>query len=248
MICPPGIVSVETPEQGLPDGPSFPPSGFPFIKSRGAVPLRVDCAGGWGDVPRFSRPDGFIVNCAISPLVSLTHWPYEKNAGLGGSAAWALLNGKNPISSELDMGVGWQDPAIILETGLCVWRSGHRPALCIKREPTMLQGRMALLWTGKPHVTASIVSLPRDYNRIHLAGLQAAQAVSDNDYRALVRAVRESYGVQLAEGMMDLPFKGELACKYVGAGHGGYALYLYDSRPTLPDLIPIEPYMANPYA
>jgi len=59
--------------------------------------------------------------------------PYNApGAGLGGSAAHALLNGKDPVQSELDLGVGWQDPAVIRETGLCVWRSGSKPVLDFK--------------------------------------------------------------------------------------------------------------------
>src|SRR6185295_7341183 len=95
-----------------------------FIRAPEEAPLRVDFAGGWLDVPRFARAGAYVVNCAISPTVSLRDWPYERNAGLGGSGAWALLNGKDGVGSELDLGVGWQDPAVISETGLCVWRSG----------------------------------------------------------------------------------------------------------------------------
>ncbi|MEY4243233.1 MAG: hypothetical protein RLZZ245_818, partial [Verrucomicrobiota bacterium] len=95
-----------------------------WVQAPTEAPLRVDLAGGWLDVPRFSRPGEYIVNCAISPLVSLREWPYEKQAGLGGSGAWALLNGRDGVESEIDLGVGWQDPAVIRETGLCVWRSG----------------------------------------------------------------------------------------------------------------------------
>ena len=72
-------------------------------------------------------------NCAISPLVSISSWDYEKRSGLGGSAAWALLNGEDGVDSELNLGVGWQDPAVITETGLCVWKSGLRPTLHLKR-------------------------------------------------------------------------------------------------------------------
>ena len=54
-------------------------------------------------------------------MVSLTDWCYEQKSGLGGSGAWALLNGHDGVESELNLGVGWQDPAIIRETGLCVW-------------------------------------------------------------------------------------------------------------------------------
>lgn len=206
-------------------------------------PLRIDLAGGWLDVPKFARDDGFIVNVAITPMVSVSHWPYEKNSGLGGSAAFSILSGKNPIESELSNGVGWQDPAILMETGLCVWRSGPLPRLWLKRYPVMLEGKMALYWTGKPHVTADLVDKNRDYNRIHLAGLQAAQAAAETDLRCLCMAVRETYGTQLNEGMENLPYMGEIACKYVGSGHGGYAVYIFDQRPVHPDLMPVEPYM-----
>ena len=77
-----------------------------WVQAPTEAPLRVDFAGGWLDVPRFSRPGEFVVNCAISPLVSLREWPYEKQAGLGGSGAWALLNGRDGIESEIDLGVG----------------------------------------------------------------------------------------------------------------------------------------------
>ena len=94
------------------------------IKAPSAVPLRVDFAGGWLDVPRYARKGSYVVNCAITPMVSLCEWPYEKRSGLGGSGAWAMLEGRDPVASELALGVGWQDPAVIAETGLCVWRSG----------------------------------------------------------------------------------------------------------------------------
>jgi hypothetical protein len=37
-------------------------------------------------------------------LVSLNSWDYEKRSGLGGSAAWALLNGEDGVDSELNLG------------------------------------------------------------------------------------------------------------------------------------------------
>lgn len=105
-------------------------------------------------MPKFSVDGAFVVNVAIEPLVSLRDWPYERNSGLGGSAAWAILNGRDGIGSELDLGVGWQDPAIVNETGLCVWKSGHLPKLDMKRDGLdMLRGKMALLYTGIPHNT-----------------------------------------------------------------------------------------------
>ena len=42
-----------------------------------------------------------------------------------------------------------QDPASILETGLCVWRSGQLPDLDFKTSGRFLDGLLALMWTGK---------------------------------------------------------------------------------------------------
>lgn len=78
------------------------------IRAPDELPLRVDFAGGWLDVPKFAVPGAFVVNLAIEPRVSLASWPYERNAGLGGSAAWAMLNGRDGVGAELDLGVGWQ--------------------------------------------------------------------------------------------------------------------------------------------
>ena len=236
-----------------------------FIRAPEAAPLRVDFAGGWLDVPRFSRPGAFVVNCAISPTVSLRNWPYERNAGLGGSGAWALLNGRDGVSSELDLGVGWQDPAIISETGLCVWRSGPRPELELKSNGALLRGRLALYWTGTPHDTPDLAKLPRDYSAIEGAGATAREAVWRNDLTLLADAVRQSYRVQRAEGMLPLPGDPEasaetrsvlpdaiapLAWKYCGGGFGGYAVYLF-ADPAERNAIcaherfqPIEPYLA----
>ena len=154
--------------------PQFPPISTTeivrWIRAPQEAPLRVDFAGGWLDVPRFARPGGYVVNCAISPTVSLRSWPYERNAGLGGSGAWALLNGKDGVDSELDLGVGWQDPAVIAESGLCVWRSGRRPDLELKTDGAFLRGRMAVFWTGTPHSTPGVANQSRDYDAIERAG------------------------------------------------------------------------------
>jgi cytidyltransferase-like protein len=239
--------------------PQFPPISTTeivrFIRAPEVAPLRVDFGGGWLDVPRLAREGAYIVNCAISPTVSLREWPFERNSGLGGSGAWALLNGKDGVGSELSLGVGWQDPAVIAETGLCVWRSGHRPVLEVKTSGDMLRGRMALLWTGAPHDTPGIVSGARDYDAIARAGATAREAVWHSDLGGLAAAVRESYAVQLAEGMDALPgangeIPGALAWKYCGGGFGGYAVYLFaesghrDAACTRTHFRPIEPYVA----
>ena len=188
----------------------------------------MDLAGGWLDLPRFSRPGGYIVNCAISPVVTLKDWPYEKQAGLGGSGAWALLNGHDGIDAELDLGVGWQDPAVIRETGLCVWRSGHRPILDFKHNGDSLRGKLAILWTGSDHDTPGTADLPRDYDRIMESGRIARAGVLESDLARLAEGVELYHQVQLDEGMEALPsISGAMAKKYCGGGYGGYALYLF---------------------
>ena len=207
------------------------------------VPLRVDFAGGWLDVPRFAREDGYIVNCAISPLVSLRRWDYEKCSGLGGSGAYAELMGTSGVQSELNSGVGWQDPAISKETGLCVWASGKNPVLEIKVNPRFLNGHMALYWTGKPHTTIDYVDIKRDYDGIAEASRVAREAVIEYDFKKLCNAIYMSHAIQLDEGMDSLPFFGERVAKYCGGGFGGYAVYIFDQRPEQDNLMKIEPYI-----
>jgi cytidyltransferase-like protein len=213
------------------------------LRAPAEAPLRIDFAGGWLDVPRFSRPDGYIVNCAISPMVSLHQWAYEKCSGMGGSGAYALLCGKDGVESELSNNVGWQDPVIITETGLCVWISGPRPVLEAKLNPTFLAGHMAIHWTGLPHCTADLSHAERDYVKLAHAGRVAREGALNRDFARLCEGVSLNYQVQLAEGMAPLPSFGERAVKYCGSGHGGYAVYLFDRRPESPALTPIEPYM-----
>ncbi len=201
-----------------------------WVQAPTEAPLRVDFAGGWLDVPRFSRPGEFIVNCAISPMVSLREWPFEKQAGLGGSGAWALLNGRDGVDSEVDLGVGWQDPAVIRETGLCVWRSGLTPTLDFKRNGDFMNGQLAILWTGGSHDTPGVVNHSRDYDRIAQSGKVARNGVIHADFKLLAEAVSIYHETQLAEGMDELPkIRGAIAHKYCGGGYGGYALYLFNN-------------------
>jgi cytidyltransferase-like protein len=201
------------------------------IKNIIQVPLRVDFGGGWLDVPKLARAGAYIVNCSISPLVSLSNWPYERGAGLGGSAAYAILQAKSGVNAEIDIGVGWQDPAVISETGLCVWRSGEKPILEAKFNPDWLTGKMLILWTGKNHTTPDYVSFPRDYDKLVEAGALARQAAYGEDIAILARGVQKNYEVQQGEGMHPLPeIPGSLAKKYLGGGHGGYALYLFKTK------------------
>lgn len=221
-----------------------------WVQAPTEAPLRVDFAGGWLDVPRFSRPGEFIVNCAVSPLVSLREWPFEKQAGLGGSGAWALLNGRDGVDSEIDLGVGWQDPAVIRETGLCVWRSGHKPVLDFKQNGDFLNGRMAIYWTGSPHDTPGVVDHPRDYNRIAQSSRIAREGALHADLQLLAEGVQLYHATQLEEGMPPLPdIPGAIVHKYCGGGHGGYALYLFEESSlrenaiaSTPGLRPIEPF------
>jgi cytidyltransferase-like protein len=221
-----------------------------FAKAPKEVPLRVDFAGGWLDVPKLSIKDGFVVNCSIEPLVSLESWVYEMGGGLGGSAAYAFLTGKDPVKSELSLGVGWQDPAVIKETGLCVWESGLAPRLFLKRNPELLRGKMALLWTGESHVTYEKVDLLRNYELISRAGQVAACAVLENDYGKLCEAVKLSYQAQLGEGMKKLPDIAAMVKKYCGGGWGGYALFMFGSERERDgflirnDTLKIEPFIA----
>lgn len=247
--------------------PKFPPVSTTdlvrWIRAPERAPLRVDFAGGWLDVPRHARPGAFIVNCAIEPTVTLRDWGYERNAGLGGSGAWALLNGRDGVDAELDLGVGWQDPAIISEGGLCVWKSGQRPQLEVKVGGDFLRGKMALYWSGKQHSTPSVVDQGRDYNAIEAAGRIARDAVWAQSLDGIAKAVRGSYGVQRGEGMDPLPGDpaapvlpglaecAPLAWKYCGGGFGGYALYLFASETQrnaackLPGFRWIEPYSSK---
>jgi len=221
-----------------------------WVQAPTEAPLRVDFAGGWLDVPRFSRPGEFIVNCAVSPMVSLREWPYEKQAGLGGSGAWALLNGRDGIESELDLGVGWQDPAVIRETGLCVWRSGISPVLDFKRNGDFLDGRLAILWTAGSHDTPGVVNHLRDYDGIARSGRIARDGALHADIPLLAEGISVYHSTQLAEGMAVLPeIAGSIARKYCGGGYGGYALYLFE-QPALreqaiaatPGLRAVEPF------
>ena len=201
-----------------------------WVKAPTVAPLRVDFAGGWLDVPRHAREGAFICNCAISPLVSLRDWSYEKQSGLGGSGAWALLNGLDGVNAELDLGVGWQDPAVINEGGLCVWRSGQKPVLDFKRNTDMLSGKMAILWTGIEHDTPALTDKLRDYDMIEASSKLARQGILDESLSGLADGINLYHQAQLKEGMVPLPqIDGAIAQKYCGGGHGGYALYLFDS-------------------
>ena len=203
------------------------------------VPLRVDFGGGWLDVPKHAQPGAYIVNCAIQPRVTLTDLlhdgVYHRRSGLGGSAAWAMVTGRDPFAAEAEMGVGWQDPAVITETGLCTWASGPKPRLLQRTSGAILRGKMALWWTGHGHDIKEIADRPRDYDLIQRAGDRASlhnvHQDEDRCVSELMSAMHLSLEAQIAEGMLRLPHAGGTSArKYLGAGWGGYALYLFETQ------------------
>ncbi|MCQ2364492.1 MAG: cytidyltransferase [Akkermansia sp.] len=220
------------------------------LKAPKHVPLRVDFAGGWLDVPEYSIEGAYIVNCAVSPTVSLREWLYRKGAGMGGSGGWSVLNGWDPVGSELGLGVGWQDPAVIAETGACVWKSGHKPVLDFKNTGEFLRGRMAIFDTRIKHNTPGLAGLERPFRKIAKAASVARLGIKEQDIAVLAIGVQMSYQLQLEEGQAPLPEIGEcLAHKYCGGGHGGYAVYLYETPEareaaleSCEDLYPVEPF------
>ena len=220
------------------------------VKAPSHAPLRVDCAGGWLDVPENAIPGEYIVNCSISPTVSLKEWLYRQGAGLGGSGGWSVLNGWDPVASELGLGVGWQDPAVIAETGACVWKSGPKPVLDFKNTGSFLNGCMAVYDTRVKHYTPGFAGYERSFERIAKAARIARLGVQQQDVSVLAVGVQMSYQLQLDEGMQPLPDVGnQLAHKYCGGGHGGYALYLYENKEqrdaaidACEDMYPVEPY------
>ncbi len=242
------IVEDRVPAAGLPVRSTT--SLCAVIKAPKNAPLRVDFAGGWLDVPKYAIDGEYIVNCAISPTVSLSSWPYRQRAGLGGSAAWSLINGLDPVKSELNIGSGWQDAAIVGETGVCVWRSGNLPVLDFKRNGDFLRGKMAVFDMKKSHNTPALCNKERDFAPIATAARIARDAVMTEDVLKLAEAVKLSYQQQLQEGMEPLPIiPNSIACKYCGSGHGGYALYLFENEQKREEalaqnesIFPVEPY------
>jgi hypothetical protein len=148
------------------------------------------------------------------------------------------------------LGVGWQDPAVIRETGVCVWKSGPKPVLEFKRNGDFLKGKMAILWTGKEHDTPGVVDTPRDFDRIALSARIAREGVLNADIKKLAEGISLYHATQLDEGMEPIPnISGSIAHKYCGGGYGGYALYLFTEESqratalqSTPHLRPIEPF------
>ena len=92
----------------------------------------------------------------------------------------------------------------------------------------------------------------RDYDLIEQAGKLAADAVLRESVEQLADAVQLSYRCQQQEGMSALPKAPRaLARKYCGGGWGGYAVYLFNDRPSrdaflsTPRTRAIEPYITG---
>jgi hypothetical protein len=213
-----------------------------FVRRPKDIPLRVDFAGGWLDVPMFAREGGFILNCSIQPTDKEQDWPLRTGTGLGAGAAWAIMQGQDALKEELEVGVGWQDPAILYETGLCLWKSGQHPELVIKKSGASLEGRMAVWWTGQSHKTIELRDIKRDFAEIVRASRRARDFMLTGNFFQLVTAISMSYRVQVAEGMDPLPISGKaLAMKYCGSGYGGYALYLFASQADRDEFVSLTP-------
>lgn len=203
-----------------------------FIRAPDVIPLRVDFA--------TSRLDGgFAVNCAISPLVSIRNWPYERDGDLGDSAALVLLQGLDLASAPQDR----LDAAVLCETGLCVWKTGEeKHVLEVKTSGDFLKGKLALFYTG---ITERKQEASHEATR---AAETARDAVWKADISLLAEAMKQSYELQRAAGMAPLPSDlapGALAWKHCGR----YALFLFpeaalrDSAVERSKLTAVEPYL-----
>ena len=216
-----------------------------LVKRPKKIPLRVDFAGGWLDVPELSRKNAFIVNCTINKFMD-DDCEFNPGAGVGGSAAWWLYQGDNTLNKEIENGVGWQDPAIIIETGLCAWRSGKEPILELKINPDFLNNKMALLYDPTPHDTAELTNHDRNYDLIEEASKMAYASVKYKNLDILNFAVNKTYQAQIEEGMKELDNYGEISKKYCGSGWGGCSVYIFNDHSEVPDnMIKIQPYIRN---
>jgi mevalonate kinase len=175
-------------------------------------------------------------------------------SGLGTSAAWHMLHGRDVAAEESASGCGWQDEAVIKAGGLCTWQGGgDRPKLLHQSRGEFLQCRMLIWDTGKRHKTADVVGKKRDLHFITDSGEMAAHAIQFFFPDALIgwlrMAVANSYAAQRIEGMDPLPEVPGGYHKYLGAGWGGFALYLFrdpDRRNAWaaahPEFMKVEPF------
>jgi hypothetical protein len=88
---------------------------------------------------------------------------------------------------------------------------------------------MAISWTFERNgTTGDLAARPRLYENIRQTALVAERAVRAESFDLLAHAAWETHEIQIREGMPALPeIPGAVARKYCGAGHGGYALYLF---------------------
>jgi hypothetical protein len=156
--------------------------------------------------------------------------PYWHGGGVGGSAAYSILHGHDVRKQESAMGAGWQDEAVIHATGMCSWAAGPEPKLLHRDSGEWLAGLMLIEWTQKSHETASLVNHFHDLQVIRDAGELAYIAHQGQNLELLADAIDLNYCAQLREGIKPLSRERAMARKYLGSGHGGYALYLYSSR------------------
>jgi hypothetical protein len=125
--------------------------------------------------------------------------------------------------------------------------------LDLKRNVDLLVGKMAILWTGSEHDTPGFADDQRDYAKIERSGHLAREGVLADSLPMLADGIRCYHEVQLEEGMPALPeIDGALAKKYCGGGHGGYAVYLFESGAardaalaSMGAMRPVEPYQAS---
>ena len=239
------------------------------------VPLRVDFFGGWLDVAN-KNPDGmgYVCNMAITPGAALASTAtqdigaFPEKSGLGTSAAWAMLNGHDPYHFDKAHGCGWQDPAVIEETGLCVWHGGPTARLISKSSGELLRGLLAVFDTGVRE-RENIAGLSRNIPVTASHTMSLVPDVLKNMHGvsgyvmllldALARGMHTTYKAQLQEGMRTLAKtpagrlitqRNARAVKYLGAGHGGYAVVLFtDSHErdmfviNVPSAVAVEPYL-----
>ncbi len=100
------------------------------------------------------------------------------------------------------------------------------------------------------HDTPGFADDERDYDQIEQSGRLAREGVLNEDLHQLAAGIFLYHESQLNEGMTPLPeISGSIAKKYCGGGHGGYALYLFESSDQRDSAVaanenirPVEPY------
>lgn len=192
------------------------------------LPIRINFAGSWLDSPAHAVDGAFVVNCTVHP---------------------AALDDGSAVFNPKVCKVGWQETALLAETGLCVWRSGDRPVLESKHNPDWLCGLLALQRLLPQLKAEELVHMPRNYAERAEASRIAAKAASERNVTKLAEAVNMEHNAELEEGFSPVPSAlNALAYKY--AGTSGYAVYLFSDRISRDRFcstgaVPVEPYIAN---